>query len=149
MKIIDAVQSDFVELANKLRRSDWLEVMAVYGDDVEGNVINFYEVPGIKWAIKSDDDVVLAILGLQPTDNEEVGIAWMLTTYEAQKHAVEFIKITETLKAAVFSIYKKVKNSVHKKNVSAIKWLEYVGAVFQEPENEESDFLPFEIYKEG
>jgi len=149
MKIITAEKSDFIALAEALRYADWLEVSAVYGNDVKNNVISFYDVPGIKWAIKTDNDILLAVLGLQPTEKEGVGIVWMLTTQEIHKHALEFIKLTEGLREAVFSIYNTVGNYVHSKNKGAIKWLKFVGAKLQDDsESSLKDFILFEIKKE-
>ena len=72
---------------------------------------------------------VIAIFGVKD-QGSGIGVVWMLSSQKLEAVKTTFIKMTPQIRTLCFEEYKKLFNYVYKKNLPAIKYLQYVGANF-------------------
>lgn len=72
-----------------------------------------------------------------------VGLAWMVATTLADKHAMTFLRRSKPLLLEVMSKYRTVFNFVDVRNKRAINWLKFMGFVIEEPTPYGAMNLPF------
>lgn len=145
LTIMQTVNNDWDELKNTLRDCDKEEVQLLY-PDIAKHFDDLKLICSNAWTIIDESGFVVSIFGVQD-QGLNIGSVWMLSSYRLARQKKSLIKLTAEIRKLCFADHIKLINLVYKKNLPAIKYLNYVGANFIKEKNV-GDFLFFEINKE-
>jgi hypothetical protein len=148
-KIIPATVEHVEELASRIRRADLDELRAACDmEPVDALLMSFaLSTEVFTWM---HGDTVAAVFGVAPDANHAgCGCPWMIGTDLIKKHRGFFLKYSRAFIAHFNERFPLLENYVHPTNTLSIRWLEWCGFQFGEPEPYGAQgklFLPF--YKE-
>jgi hypothetical protein len=145
LQILQTVNQDWDELKHSLRKCDREELNVLYSD-IGAHFDDLKLTTTDSYTIIDEQGFVVAIFGVKD-EGAAIGTVWMLSAERVAKAKKSLIKMTPQIREICFKEHKKLCNYVYKKNMPAIKYLQYVGAAFIKEKNI-GDFLFFEIDKE-
>lgn len=150
MRLIPATVEHARFVAATLRQTDIDEMRAVGVDPLDAPVVSLREsLPELSWAwVDTDVDRPLAIGGCAHL-NEDVGVAWMLTSTELDKTSNPrgFVDLCRESMSRMHQRYPMVFNWIDERNVRSLRWLTSIGffPTVTDP-NYAGSGLPFTCY---
>lgn len=128
LKIVEALHSDAISLAPRLRPIDKLEVEAT-GNTPEISLGRCFNLPKARVysGVTEDRDVVFMCGVSQCPQDPSNGVIWMLTSELAKHHKKDILRLSKSTIDDLCKSFKNVYNLIHKDNKSSIRWLEWCG----------------------
>lgn len=133
-KIVPATVEHVEELATKVRRADLDELRAALDmDPLDALLMSFtLSTEVYTWVAEGE---VAAVFGVAPDpENPGVGQPWMIGSPLIKKHRAFFLKHSRPLINEFNQRFPLLENYVHPANSLAMRWLEWCGFTFCEPE---------------
>ena len=120
-------KEDVDYLIKNIRDEDQIEIVAAGGVSIEevigsmGHLIDQSYV----WEVNGE---VICLFGITPDEtNEDVGIAWLLSTKGFNRYAFEFAGRCKDVFNPLAREFKYIYNYIHEENKLSIKWLKWLG----------------------
>lgn len=145
--IRSARPSDIEDVGDNMRHIDKLECLLSSGTTARNAIKHGLENDYHTWTICSNNTKKpLACFGIGPVQPEHTNYIWLLCTDDLVKESGrEFAVASKAWVKFLVNQYKlPCVNEVYTKNTLAMRWLEWCGASFEEPD--EKDFSLFIIY---
>ena len=95
------------------------------------------------WVGKADGVVACAFGVIAPSIISEQAYIWVITTGIVEEHKFTFIRYSQRVLETLLEQYESIVGFCFVQETSAIRWLKFLGAVFDETPQE--DRLPFKI----
>lgn len=133
-------------MAPRVREADKREIWASGGIGVEAALRISVERSTHAWTAFVDGDPA-CMWGCGPaTAMSEDGTAWMVGGPEVERFPFRFLRENRKFLAEMLGVYPVLRNHVDARNVVAIRWLEWLGAEFEEPAPFGFARLPFRAF---
>lgn len=120
---------DCLELSTKMKQEDINEIKA--SDNVEPLEALRYPffVKGSKTytIMGTREEGVIGMFGSTPSEDEDYGCAWLLSSDELKKHAVQFMKECPNWVSDMGEGYKYLYNFIDVENTTSRLWLKFLG----------------------
>jgi hypothetical protein len=124
-----ATPDDAADVASRLREADKQEGWAALGVDPA-----LYLATGCDydrtWVIFNAEGENVALAGVSPMDEPDLGQVWMVATDQLLNHQKEFLKHTRAFIDILHEDYPILFNWVDARNEVHIKWLKWCGFTF-------------------
>lgn len=121
-ELVPTTQEHIDFVAENMRAEDRAEVMASNGLHPLPALQKSTEMSAWKVTLKIDDEI-LGIIGLVATNDEMLGIPWMLGTHNVKKRAKSFMRVMPTVLGVMKQFNPVLINYVHAENKPAIRFL--------------------------
>jgi hypothetical protein len=132
VKIRKAKSRDIRKLSGRLREADAQELLAAGNASVESALVYSFKNSTVRRTVEIDG-VPVGLFGLHPqTLLGDEACIWFLGTPELARIKKTFVKLSRQVIVKFLSSYPILWNVVDVRYVSAIRWLESCGAVFDE-----------------
>lgn len=125
-----ATLEDVKFIAKNLREADRLECDATLALPPELVLPQAVEAGRDVWTFHRSDGLPVGVFGVDPTPIPEVGIVWMVSTDEINKHKVEFLTRCRPYVWALNEQYPIITNTVDARNTLHHRWLKWLGFSF-------------------
>ncbi len=132
IKIRKMKRRDIRKLSGRLREADAQELMAAGNTSIESALVHSYENSTRRYTLELDG-LPMAAFGIVPeTLVGDIANVWMLGTPEMARIKKTFVKLSRKFIFDFLIDYPVLWNAVDCRYVSSIRWLEAMGAVFDE-----------------
>lgn len=132
VRIRRAKSRDIRKLSGRLREADAQELLAAGNASIEGALAYSFSRSTKRYTVEIDG-LPVALFGLYPeTLLGDTANIWFLGTPEMARIKKTFVKESRRVVAEWLTCYTVLWNVVDVRYVSAIRWLEAIGAVFDE-----------------
>ena len=122
---------DAVDLYEDLREDDMLEILGLMNHPRDA-VIMSYECSTKCYSVKDDLNNLYCSFGVAPINGTNIGSAWLLGTRRLPTIKKFFIKHSAERMEELLDGFDYLTNFVMKTNKLSIKWLEWLGAEFND-----------------
>jgi len=124
-----AKPNDAHELAIKVRQEDLDEIKASHNaSPLQALLYPFKELNHKTFSIiGTEQEGVIGMFGVVPSDDKDYGIAWLLSSTELLNHTLQFLRECPKWVAEMGQDYKYLYNYVDVRNSVANKWLKFLG----------------------
>jgi ribosomal protein S18 acetylase RimI-like enzyme len=123
---------DVERLAPRMRKADVEELEVIYGKEPEEALRISILGAQRAWA-GTVSGIVMCCFGVGHGSDENVGIPWLLAAEGIEKYQMPFLKRCRTYVHEMSQLYPVLVNYVTPQNVSAIRWLKWLGFKVEEP----------------
>lgn len=124
-----ASPEDVADVASRLREADKQEGWAALGVDPALYLTAFSDL-NRTWVIFNAEGENVALAGVSPMDEPDLGQVWMVATDQLLNHQKEFLKHTRPFIDQLHESYPLLFNWVDARNTVHIKWLKWCGFTF-------------------
>lgn len=138
---------DIEYILDNLRYEDYLEVKTIHGENFKEKIISSFKNKEIILAKTKKDNTPVLIAGCWNTDDSNlIGVVWLLSTPEIEKHQVSFLREMKKELKKYDEKFAFTYNHIYKTNHLAKKWLKWAGYRFPN-EEKQKNFLDKEFTK--
>lgn len=123
-----ATQQDGAYIADHLRPADVLEIWAAHRQTPQEAVKQCFQLSNCTCVLV--DNIPTIIFGC--ADYDGFGVPWLLATDDINKIKVQFILKSQDIIKPWKQKYSLLTNYVHSSNKLSIRWLKWLGFLFQE-----------------
>lgn len=121
-------------VAMHMRAADRAEVMAHSGRLPDASLIYSIQRSEFAWTAFING-LPVAIFGCGGAEYDQtIGCVWMLSTDEAERNRRTLLAVSPDLVRQLLARYRYIGGHVHLSNTRTIRWLEWLGFRFNEPE---------------
>lgn len=127
----EAELADAYPIAQAMRPEDVMEV-AAFGHDPMGALIQGYGLSVTSYTLLDPTGEPIAMAGVTPTDDENLGAVWLLGTPGIEQYGFRFLRYSKEFLQHLYdeSGYECLFNYTHKDNVVHHRWLKWLGFSF-------------------
>lgn len=143
------MERDIEHVACYVRKADYDELWAAY-HQVPYEAIWYGVLASRVTQVGTAYDVPFCIFGVsQRTPFCDIGIPWMVSTYEIEQHWRRFLRGSIGVVEGWARDFPYMENWVDERNRLAVEWLSWLGFVIHAPEPFGLDRLPFHRFTMG
>lgn len=148
-QVLPLLAADLPALVDQIRAADRDEIEAATGMPIEAALWQL--IPGSRKAFKIvHEGLVLALFG-DAQHSAGLGVPWLISTVHVDRYPREFLRVCKPAVAEMLAHHGCLLNYVDARNLTAIRWLRWLGFAFGEavPYGHAGlPFLPFTMKNE-
>ncbi len=118
-------------LYEDMRSMDMLEIIGL-GKHPRLALEESYKVSTHAWTILTSEHRMVGSFGIAGSDQENVGVPWLLGTHRMHLIKKSFLKHSREWIKRVFGDYEVLTNVVMERNELSMRWLKWLGASFHD-----------------
>lgn len=145
--LVEPVSNKHIKILHEnLRQSDIDEVKASSGPDILKSITRSVNISDESCAVSVDGELLFIVGVVKDSLLTRSGTPWLLGTDSISKHKQIFLKVTYRILKYFQSNYSELSNYVDVRNQTSIRWLDFLGFEFCDPEKhgyEEKEFMKF------
>ena len=126
-EVVPATLDHAKELATCMRQPDRAEIWAAAHEYPHAAVLGSLAVSRDAWTGIADETLVCMFGVGSATICSSVGVPWLLATAELERHARPFLRRNRKVVKQMMNGYSLLRNYVDARNVTSIRWLEWMG----------------------
>lgn len=121
---------DIQYLAENLRPADLAEIKASSGVSPLESLTHGFYLSEICMSIVDEEDTVVGILGVVPTDGNKAGVIWMMATEGIERCTLSFLRQSRPYISHLQTLYPLLYNYIDARNHLHIRWVKWMGFNF-------------------